>query len=562
MHSFINCRIIFFAGLLFWTFGLPRAALLAQAAPAPAEQPVEPKVVEPKVVEPKVVEPKVVEPKVAKPEKDEQSPAAKAPTKRNQQRKRRGTPERVVSIQVNGMITPMLEQYVRRSLRRARDRDADVVIVEIDSPGGYLLPSQNLAGLMAEVDWAWTVAYVPRQAFSGAAIMSLGCDEIVLHPTAQFGDAGPIFQDEDAAFRHAPEKLRSALAVQMRELAKLKGRSPALAEAMVDMNLKVFRMRDKQTGEEVLLTDRDLKAVEDPGRWEKIQRIAETGDGRFLTLNGERTVAVGLGDALANNEQQLKDHLGFAGDIQIIKRTKIDLIVIILNNPFITGLLFVIGLIALYVELSAPGIGVGAVTATLCFVVFFWSRFLGGTADWLEVVLFITGLIFLAAEFFVIPGFGIAGVSGLLLLLASVILASQSFVIPRTVRQMSEFRQSVVVAATSGITFAILAVWVSRRIGKIPILNQLTLPPPRPMESVAEGSAPKAGEGKPQQGSHIFPISLGDIGIAESSLRPSGRVAFGDVYVDVITDGTFVEAGTRVRVIDVSGNRVRVRAVA
>jgi membrane-bound serine protease (ClpP class) len=473
-------------------------------------------------------------------------------------KQQRRTYERAVLIKVEGPITPFLEQYVRRSLARARKREADMVIVEIDSPGGYLDASLNLANLMAETDWATTVAYVPRQAFSGAAIMSLGCKQIILHPAAQFGDAGPIFQGEDAAFRHAPEKIRSALAVQLREIARSQGRSPALAEAMVDMNMKVFRVRDKQTGDELLMTERELDAVVDPQRWETIQRIAETGDGRFLTLNGRRTVEVGLGDGLAEDRASLKILLGIVGDIEIIERNAVDVVVLILNHPIITGLLIIIGLVALFVEFSAPGLGVGGIISALCFMIFFWSRFLGGTADWLEVVLFLGGLMCLAAEFFVIPGFGFAGVAGTLLMISSIILASQTFVIPRTERQLDDFRESVTVAALSGIAFAGAAVWVTRRTGKIPILSRMALQPsPSDDERTALVGARTKNHPQPNE----FNVGVGDVGIAESPLRPAGRARFGESYVDVVTDGTFVAPGDEVCVIEVSGNHVRVRKV-
>ena len=467
--------------------------------------------------------------------------------------------DNAVLIKVEGEINPLLEQYVRRAVSRAKDANADVVIFEIDSPGGFVDMSLSIANLFADIDWATTIAYVPRQAYSGAAIVSLGCDYIILDPDAQFGDAGMIAQGEDNAFRYVDEKQRSAFVAKVRTLAKKKSHSPALAEAMIDMKLKVYRVRDKQTGDELIMSERELKGAEDPDRWEKVQRIAESGDGRFLTLDGERTVELGLGSANVNNLDELKTHLNIEGNVRVIEWTTVDIVVLILNHPIITGLLFVIGLVALYVELSAPGIGIGGLVASLCFMVFFWSRFLGGTAGWLEVTLFAAGLLFLFAEFFVIPGFGVAGVTGSLLMISSVILASQSFVIPETPRELAAFRQTVVVAAISGMSFAAVAVWVTRRLGKIPILNRLALQPPPPNSDAPLPTS--SSEGKKLSQIRAFPVAVGDVGIAESPLRPAGRVAFGDIYVDVITDGSFVDPGTEVRVIDVSANRVRVRIV-
>ena len=152
---------------------------------------------------------------------------------------------KAVLIQFEGPITPLLEHFIYRKLDIAKDMGADLVIIEIDSPGGYLETSENLADRFLHLDWAHVVAFVPRQAFSGAAIAALGCDEIVMAPDAQLGDAGPIFQGEDALFRHAPEKIRSPLALKVRSLAEATGRPPALAEAMVDMDLIVYRVHNK-----------------------------------------------------------------------------------------------------------------------------------------------------------------------------------------------------------------------------------------------------------------------------------------------------------------------------
>jgi membrane-bound serine protease (ClpP class) len=139
-------------------------------------------------------------------------------------------------IRFEGPITTMLEQYLYRKLETARQENADLVVLQIDSPGGELDPSLKIADHLLKLDWAHTVAYVPREALSGAAIVALGADEIVMAPRARLGDAGPIFLGEDFLFRHAPEKIRSHLARQVRDLAEARGRPPALAEAMVNMD--------------------------------------------------------------------------------------------------------------------------------------------------------------------------------------------------------------------------------------------------------------------------------------------------------------------------------------
>ena len=128
-----------------------------------------------------------------------------------------------VLIKFEGIILPQLERFTNRKLDQAQQLGADLVILEIDSPGGALEATFNLVARLRDINWAHTVAYIPNEALSGAAIVALACDEILMDPQARLGDAGPIFQGPDALFRHAPEKIRSDLALRVRDLASAKG---------------------------------------------------------------------------------------------------------------------------------------------------------------------------------------------------------------------------------------------------------------------------------------------------------------------------------------------------
>ena len=227
-----------------------------------------------------------------------------------------------------------------------------------------------------------------------------------------------------------------------------------------------------------------------------------------------------------------------------------------LNTPVCTGLLLLIGLIALYIEASAPGMGIGGLLAGLCAVLFFWSRFLTGTSGWLEVILFLAGLTFIALELFVIPGFGLPGLSGIVLVFASVLLASQSFIIPETAGQWNTFTSSAMVMLVSGVLFLIAAVFISRRLGSLPFLNRLIL------------ASPDRELGEEEEHSETLTVaqelnlSVGDIGEAESVLRPAGRARFSDRSVNVVSDGSYIEVGESVKIVRVSGNIIQVASVS
>lgn len=459
--------------------------------------------------------------------------------------------KRIALIRFEDEIDTLSEQFLYRKLDKARQAGVGLVVIEITSPGGRLDVLYRMGEHIRDIKWAPTVAYIPSQALSAAAITALACDEIVIGKNARFGDAGVIQLDPvGRVFRYAPEKLRSDLVAFVRDLAQEHGRPPALAEAMVNMDLEVFRYEHKTTGEIRLMSKEEVKSSVDPGAWNQLQLIHESRQKHFFEVVGARAVELGLAEANISSLDELKKRYG-ASELIEFESTGVDTTVAILNSTPITILLFIIGLVALYIEMASPGIGVGGLTSIVCFAVFFWSRFLGGTAEWLEVILFMVGIVLVGIEIFVIPGFGVWGVSGLLLISASLMLAGQDFVIPDNPDQWKATRNSALALSFSFLGFLVFAYFITARLGSIPVLNRLALTPPT--SELTENEVPATP--------FDIPLSVGDQGIADSYLRPAGRAKFGDEYFDVVSDGSLVDAGAAVRVVSVSGNLVVVREI-
>jgi membrane-bound serine protease (ClpP class) len=465
---------------------------------------------------------------------------------------------RGVLIRLEGVVSPMMEQFLNRKLALAEAQGADLLILEIDSPGGSLGATLDMAYRLRDLSFAHTVAYVPKQALSGAAIVALGCDEIIMAPKAFIGDAGPIFQDEAGLFRYASAKIVSDLAPKVRGLAAAKGRPPTLAEAMIDKSLQVFQVKNKQTGEVTCMSQRELEA-EAPEQWEKIAPVLESGNDRFLELSGERAVQLGLAQGLAASREDLIKRYQLPEDLTILQPSGIDTFVYILYHPFIIAILIIIGLVGLYIEFLSPGIGIGGLIAGLCFVLFFWSHFLGGTANWFDVMLFVTGLLCLVAELFIIPGFGVVGVTGLILILVSLIMACQNFLIPHTSRQLTQMVNTLLVILCAGGGFFAAAFLISKKFGSLPLLNKMMLKPPDPVYGFRDDLASTAGVALAAESEEHADIQVGDVGIAQSSLRPAGKARFGTRIVQVVTDGDFIPQGRRVVVIEQNANRLIVR---
>jgi membrane-bound serine protease (ClpP class) len=465
--------------------------------------------------------------------------------------------KRAALIEFKGEIDRKLKIYFDNRFEAARRSGADLLIIEIDSPGGLRDESLAMARKLRDCKWAYTIALVSNEAISGGALVSLGCDEIMIDPNARYGDIGEIeFNQITGVLRMIEPKIESYLSRDARDLAESKGRSPDLAEALIDRDVLVYVKTDPDDPEAKLqfTTARSDALIKPDAPW---KLVPETGPERFLTLSGQRAIALGLAQGDAHTRALAEQEFGFEMEKMIVyKPTLTDSVVYLLNNPFITGLLVLAGLIALYFELSAPGISVGGLLAGLCAVLFFWSRFLGGTSGWLEVILFVGGIIFLFMEVFVLPGFGVSGITGLALLFTSVILAGQDFVIPQTTEQWDQSLTTVLVLLSSSGGFIFAAFFISKRLGSLPIFNRMILSP-RPLDADARDLSK---DGKPIQPSHPV-VSVGDWGKAESLLRPAGRAKFAGHSVDVISDGAYVESGTQVRVIRIKGNIITVTEI-
>ncbi len=472
-----------------------------------------------------------------------------------------GTFNRVSLIEVKGAIDPLLESFLERQIDRAVDSGSEVIIFEIDSPGGLLWQSRDLAYAIADLEerGVRTIAYVPDQALSGAAIIALGCDEIYLTPNGTFGDAGPIEMRNGGQFERAPEKVLSFLREILRELGERKGRPPALLMAMADKDLLVYEARNKQTGDVTYMSENEIH--EAGGEWEQGRLVPESAEDLLLTLNGRRAHELQIAERPVVDFEDLKNRLGIPEDVQPQKigRTWLDDTVFLLNTNFVTGLLFFVGIICIYLELHFMS-GILGIVSALCFGVFFWSKFLGGTAGWLEVLLFLLGLGCLAMEIFVIPGFGVFGVSGALLLFAALVMASQTFGngILQENNDLTNATWTMATLSTSIIAVIVIATALSKFLPRIPLLNQMILTPPG-MDSVQSPDEPRLRPDLAE--SSAFAGLLGAQGETVTMLRPAGKARVQDRMLDVVSDGPFIPQGKLVEIVQISGNRIVVREV-
>jgi membrane-bound serine protease (ClpP class) len=233
--------------------------------------------------------------------------------------------------------------------------------------------------------------------------------------------------------------------------------------------------------------------------------------------------------------------------------------VTILTDPFVSWLLLFVGLFMLVLELKLPGIGLPAITSALAFLLFFWSHYLSGTADQLEIILFLVGLVCVALELFVFPGFGVFGMSGVLLILTSIVMASHPFVGPPQEYESREPGYPLRQAPRARVAGGGGAVVFARYFPSLPLFNRLVLKS-EPWTGFGSGLDDPA-EKPVAEGFDSLAYLVGETGRTTTVLRPAGKVRFGEFLIDVTADGFFIEPDSLIEVVDVQGSRVIVKRI-
>ena len=441
-----------------------------------------------------------------------------------------------VQVVLAGVIGPDAVARTRSRIERAVDDGANFVCLRIESAGGAPDQSLVLANWLAGLDPARvrTVAWVPTEARGDAALVALACDELVMRPTAALGGEGAAAIDERQA---------EPLVVAWRGgVAKLRDRSWSLPLATVVPGLVVSRAEQQGTGRIEYFSATELAERPDRDEW---RLGAELAAGP-LRLDGRRAQELGLAGHVVDDFAGLRKAYGLEGDVALSEPGWADELLDALASPGLAWILLLVGMAGLYIELKTPGIGFGGFVSMVAFIIYFWSQYLHGTSGWLEVMLFLAGIICVLAEIFVLPGFGVLGLGGGLLVIASLVLASQSFVVPMNDYQMRQMQWSLVglLGATAGV--GVLAMLIQRWLPATPGLRSVLLQPPaEPAFDDAESLADLVGVE----------------GTTTSRLAPAGKARIGGEVRDVTSDGTLVEPGSAVEVVAVRGGRLVVRPI-
>jgi len=473
--------------------------------------------------------------------------------------------EKIAVIRLRDTSANYIDEATRlsvlRRLEMARTWGADCIIFDIESYGGMVVSSVETGDEIFALGRRnekrpeksiHTLAYVGRKAISGAAMIAVSCQEIVMSEAATLGDSQVVGMDGSVA----PEKYQTTVAATFRKYADGNGYPVALAESMVRIDMEVSRYKRPRAPKD---GDRGFDWV-----YYRTDDIDDGPSAREIEEQqlGERERVVRAGQLATFTAKEAQDY----GFVSRLEPTLDDLITSIKADGGVVqtfewtaaertarwllgirGLLFLIGLGSLYFALKMPGTGIPEVLALVCFGLFFGASWIAHLAGPVEVILFFVGIGLIALEIFVIPGFGIPGFAGLLLIFLSIGMAA----VPEgglpaggTTNYLVPVARDFLIGAIGAV---VLVFFLMRHLPSVPLFRKLHLSPPAPAAVASTVGGPD-------------PALVGTRGVAATNLRPAGAAMIDGERRDVVAESGYVDADTPVRVVAVRGNAIVVRA--
>ncbi|MEP0367114.1 MAG: NfeD family protein [Cyclobacteriaceae bacterium] len=418
----------------------------------------------------------------------------------------------VLHLKIQDNIDPRTNRYSELGLDRARELDVDYVILELDTYGGALNDADEIRTRILDFDKP-IYAFINKDAASAGALISIACDSIYMAKASSIGAATVVTQDGAAA----PDKYQSYMRSIMRSTAEATGRNPAMAEAMVDEDIKL-----------------DSIATE----------------GKVLTLSVSEAIKYGFCEAQVSSLDEIMQRSGIEEyDVTVFDLSTTEKIIALFINPFVSGILILIIIGGIYFELQTPGVGFPILASLVALVLYFTPYYLNGLAENWELIIFGVGILLIALEIFVIPGFGVAGISGLTLTLGSLILVMLN-------NDMFDFSfvgmDQIFMAITTtlmGLVGAIIVMALGGvRLANSKVFQRISLPDVQETDKGYSSSFYKSKS------------LVGKSGTAYTILRPSGKIEIdGDMY-DAYTRGEYIEQGSEVIVISDEGTSLKVKA--
>ena len=447
----------------------------------------------------------------------------------------------VYRVPIEGTIDLGLPPFIERSIQEAESNSADAIIFEINTFGGRVDAATQIKDAIMD-SRVKTVAFINKRAISAGALISLSCEKIYMTGGATIGATTAV----DMSGKKGSEKVISYMREEMAATAEKRGRSKDIARGMVDEELefqkKVKREYVTEDGEvDTIKTVNYFLILNDDTMY--VNDIEGRKQGNLITLTTEQALKYRMADKIAETFDDVLDSLGLSGaSVYETSENWSESIVRFLTNPVVASLLTTFGFLGILFELQSPGWGVPGTVGLTCLILSLGASYIAELATMTDFLIIIAGLMFLVLETLVIPGFGIPGIVGIVMILWGLYL----LLLPDV-----PVGEEVLSQATTGLLIGILGgiaglVILFKAMTRTKFWMDLTSPS---IQSRDEGYTTTLG----------WENLVGEDGVADTDLHPSGWVKVNDQRIFAVSEGAFINNNTVVTILSVDGNRVVVR---
>ena len=422
-------------------------------------------------------------------------------------------------VPIQGDIDMGLPYFIDRIIANAEEENAEAIIFDIDTFGGRVDAATKIKDSILGCNIP-TIAFINRRAISAGALISLSCDSIFMTSGATIGAATAV----DLQGNKGSEKVISYMREEMASTAEANQKNRVIASMMVDEDLKVDYM--------LSINGDTLKG----------KNIEGFNEGKLVTLTTKNAILLGFSNGTFNDSNTLLKYLQLENTI-IIKPIPnwSEELVRFLTKPTIAPMLMSLGFLGLLFEVKSPGLGVPGIAGLIFLALFFGSHLLVGLADMLEILILFFGIILIIMEVLLIPGFGVAGISGGILILWSIFeMLLGEYPNP------SDYQNAYLGLSIGAVGLIIGGIVIFKAITKSEFYSRII-------------------EFKPQRKEDGYTISkgyekfIGDIGDTVTDLRPSGKILLNEKTYQAMSTGEYIESGEKVIVVKIDENQLIVK---
>ncbi|MDR2970721.1 MAG: nodulation protein NfeD [Bacteroidales bacterium] len=409
---------------------------------------------------------------------------------------------KVYCFTIDETIAKPAKRKTELAVKEAQNQQADIIFLHLNTFGGELESAESIRTLLLDASIPVFV-FIDKNAASAGALISIACDSIYMSQGASIGAASVVNQTGEVM----PDKYQSYMRSMMRATAIANGRDPDIAQAMVDPDVEIKGVSEK---------------------------------GKVLTLTTTEAIQFGFCEGEAESKEEVMQLAGVDNYYFVEQEPDIiEKIILFLLHPMVCGILIMIMIGGIYFELQTPGVGFPLIAALVAAALYFAPHYLNGLAEHWEILLFIVGIGLLLLEIFVIPGFGVAGISGIVLIIASLVLSMTlnfgfdfSFTPPTTI-----IKKIVIVLGFSTAGF-LSSIWIGMK-----LINTNTR-----FGSIALKTELGKETGYISQDLTMNNL-VGQTGRAATFLRPAGKVEIDNEIYDAVSEFGVIEKDTVVKVV-------------